>query len=55
MELANPGSKTSFSGMGVDSNTESAGLHRAHDADRFAWAGSNTVFVIGTTAQPLNQ
>ncbi len=50
---------------GISHNTESAGVHRAHNTDRFAWAnadgadeegdGGGTVYLIGTTADPLDE
>lgn len=50
---------------GISQNTESAGVHRAHNTDRFAWAnadgpneagdGGGTVYLIGTAAHPLDE
>ncbi len=43
--------------MGIEQNSESAGVHRAHDADQYAWANADspgTVYLIGTSASPLN-
>jgi hypothetical protein len=57
------GDASEFS-SGISANTESAGVHRAHNADRYAWAnsddpdgdgsGGGTVFLIGTKANPLD-
>lgn len=39
---------------GISSNTNSAGLHRAHKADAFTWADSGgTVYLVGTKKNPL--
>lgn len=48
---------------GIEGNTESAGVHRAHDTDSYAWAnsddpdengvGGGTVYLLGTKASPL--
>lgn len=46
---------------GLSASSESAGLHRARNADRYAWADaddpvtgrSGTVFMVGTKASPL--
>ena len=43
--------------MGIDQNSESAGVHRAHNTDQYAWANADspgTVYLIGTSASPLN-
>jgi sugar lactone lactonase YvrE len=40
--------------MGISQNTESAGLHRAHEVDNYAWADSGgTVYLLGTKAKAL--
>ena len=42
--------------MGISQNTESAGLHRAHTVDNYAWADSATpggVYLLGTRAKAL--
>ena len=50
---------------GIAENSESAGVHRAHNVDRYAWAnsdepdadgnGGGTVYLIGTKAAPLSK
>jgi sugar lactone lactonase YvrE len=42
--------------MGIAENTESAGLHRAHTVDNYAWADANakgSVYLLGTKTKPL--
>ena len=42
--------------MGIDQNTESAGVHRAHNVDQYAWANADSpggVYYIGTSQDPL--
>jgi len=41
---------------GIKTNFDSAGLHRAHNADLFAWSNAGqtgTVFLVGTKKNPL--
>jgi len=48
---------------GIEGNTEAGGVHRAHEADTYAWAnsddpdengmGGGTVYLLGTKANPL--
>lgn len=41
---------------GIEGNTASAGVHRAHDADSYAWANADmegTVFLLGTDVSPI--
>ncbi len=44
--------------MGIADNTESAGLHRAHKVENYAWAdadvkGKGSVYLLGTKSHPL--
>jgi DNA-binding beta-propeller fold protein YncE len=41
---------------GISQNTESAGLHRAHAVDNYAWSNADargTVYLLGTKAKAL--
>lgn len=40
--------------MGISQNTESGGLHRAHNKDNYAWSDlAGTVYLLGTKNSPL--
>jgi sugar lactone lactonase YvrE len=55
VEIASAASTTIT--MGIEGNTVSAGVHRAHNKDTFAWANADpaggTVYLIGTEDGPL--
>lgn len=57
VELADPSFENiEVVDMGISQNTESAGLHRAHTVDNYAWADSATpggVYLLGTRAKAL--
>jgi hypothetical protein len=53
IEIAHPMNITAYNTGAIGNNEEAGGLHRARSVDRFAWAGKDTVYVIGTTQTPL--
>lgn len=55
IDVANPDTIVTVD-MGIAQNTESAGVHRAHEADIFAWADLDApggVYLLGTKKNPL--